>query len=114
MSLQEEMTPILNVVGRELIAATPEHWQSAELTLEVTQRSKDIQGVSHLISSPEGHRDIVTPTEELMSATHNLVRLCESHQQPFQALKFVVSQDEAEGWRFHSNWSYSNASKGRE
>ena len=106
MSLHEEMTPVLNAIGQELISATPEHWRAAELTLEIEQRSEETQGIAHLITSPEGHRDLIAPTEELVNATHRLIVLCERYRQPFRGLKFSVTQSEAGAWQFQSDWSY--------
>jgi hypothetical protein len=106
LSLEIELTPILNTIGRELIAATPETWASAELLLEVTNTSQATEGMAHSISSPEGQRDLVVPTGELMDATFDLLLTCRRHDKSFRALTFTVQSDAEGNWRFNSRWFY--------
>ncbi len=106
MSLHEEMTPWLNHIGRELIAATPEHWLSAQLLLKIEATSKTTQSMAHEISCPDGMRDVVAPTDELMDATCALVQMCEAHQKPFLEMDFTARSDPGGNWRFHVEWKY--------
>lgn len=106
MPLHEKITPLLNQIGRELIAATPEHWFSAQLLLKVELTSKTTQGMAHEISCPDGLRDVVAPTDELMNATCALVQACEVHQKPFQEMNLTVRSDPDGNWRFHVEWKY--------
>lgn len=106
MSLENEIAPILNAIGRELITATPEIWTSAELVVEVTYTAQRTEGMAHFISSPEGHGEVVVPTQELMDATFALLRTYRQHNKSFSALTFTVQLDAEGSWRFNSKWSY--------
>ena len=106
MSLQSEQTPILNAIGSALIAATPEHWKSVTLELVATQPTTLTVGLVHTITSPEGHRDLITPTEDLMAATTELQCLCERYGRPFARIVFEVSCDANGSWNFASDLSY--------
>jgi hypothetical protein len=63
---------VLKAIGNALIAVTPEHWKSATLELLATQATTLMVGLVHTITTPEGHRDLIAPTEELMAATARL------------------------------------------
>lgn len=106
MSLQEVMTSLLNQIGRELIAATPEHWLSAQLLLKIEATSETTQGIAHEIFCPDGLHDVVVPTDELMDATFALAKTCEVHQKPFRELNFTARSDPTGNWRFHVEWKY--------
>jgi hypothetical protein len=106
VSLEAELSPLLSAVGRELIAATPESWASAQLSLVIAPTTATTEAVSHAITSPEGLRDLVVPTEDLMRATACLVQACRAVGRPFRELLFTVRSDARGAWRFQSEWIY--------
>jgi len=100
VSIEADLSPLLSAVGRELIAATPESWTAAQLALVVRPTSGTMGAVSHVITSPEGLRDLVVATEDLMNATATLVQACKAHGRPFRELLFTVQSDAEGAWRF--------------
>lgn len=106
MALEAELSPLLSAIGRALIAATPESWCSAQLSLAVAPTSESTEGVSHVISSPDGLRDLVVPTEDLMEATAGLLQACKAHGKPFHKLLFTARSETDGTWRFQTEWAY--------
>lgn len=105
-TIQDEQTPILQDIGSALIEATPEHWRAAVLELTPTQPASGVFGLRHRITSPEGYRDIVTATDELMDATIRLHNLCEKHGQLFSRIVFEIRCSLNDEWHFDSRWEY--------
>lgn len=66
-------------VVNALIAATPETWNAAEMSVE----REDVEGRESMmihISSPEGLRDIVGPTDEIYMGLYQLSDLYREHR----------------------------------
>jgi hypothetical protein len=106
MEFLEEQTQILNDIGRSLIEATPEHWRSALLELRTTHPTLATVGLTLIISSPEGFRDLVGPTDDLQDASTRLQLLSEREGRPFTAVRFSISCDSAGQWKFNTTWDY--------
>jgi hypothetical protein len=68
-TLQELEIPIQEEVVRAVIALTPERWRAAVLMVRCSEEG-GIEGCEHVISSPEGHREPVTPSDGLFDAPH--------------------------------------------
>lgn len=98
---QKQQSEIYPDIGRELIAATPEHWNSAILEL---QDKGDT--VSHSIFSDEGHRDIVSATMELFEHTRRLELLFKKYGAMFKSARFRVWLDESQEWQFNVQYEY--------
>lgn len=97
-SLQGEQQPVFERLAGALIEATPESW--LEATLELTPKQHgSIVSLAHSIYSNEGRREIVEPTEELYSATHNLQLVSERYGDHWSSCIFRVFQ-EGQAWRF--------------
>jgi hypothetical protein len=98
MSLQEEQAPIFKRIASALVEATPEWWSSATLELSVRETLEGVD-IAHCISNAEFPRDFVTPTDELSSATRELVLASQRHQDGWKRCLFRVTQ-EGDAWRF--------------
>ncbi len=64
-------TPIVQEICANLIRIMPPHWNSVVLTLEVPEHGPG-SGLTHVISSPEGHGEVVMPTMDVFAATRKL------------------------------------------
>ena len=103
-SLQELEAPIEKRIADALIEATPECWCAARL--EVSIREEDgVVGMPHTISSPEGRREVVAPTDEIMAATFELRELFRQHGRSWRRLVFDVTS-EGEAWRYVARYAY--------
>jgi len=110
-TIQDEQTPILQDIGSALIEATPQHWRVAVLELATTHLATGVVGLQHCVTSPEGHGDLVMPTDELMEATRRLQALCEQHGQLFSRVVFEIRCDSDDEWHFDSRWEYPASNK---
>ena len=63
--------PLFEALFLALIRNLPSHWNGAVLTLEAPPQGLG-HGVSRSIRSPEGHLDIVSPSEDLLRATRKV------------------------------------------
>jgi hypothetical protein len=103
--LQQAETPIDQAIVNELIALTPEWWKTA--LLEVTHSSEaGIEKMSHIISSPEGHRDIVTASDELFQATYNLATLFKKNGSIWKKATYRASIEKDGTWTYTVDFEY--------
>ncbi len=98
---QRQQSEIYSNIGKELIAATPEHWNSA--ILELLDRGET---VAHTIVSDEGHPDIVSPTMDLFEHTRKLELLFKQYKTMFKSASFRVWLNENNEWQFNVQYEY--------
>src|SRR5437763_359058 len=103
-------TPAEDAIHREianqLIAATPEWWDYARLSL--TFASADgVDSCEHEISNPSHPGDVVVATDELMAATRALGLLYKQKGHPLRQAVYEVSQRADGQWEFKSQFSYA-------
>ena len=104
-NLQREETPLDQEIVREVIALTPDSWRAA--TLEVTYSEEDgVQRYAHVISSPEGHKAPIMPSEALFDATHRLGLLFERHGRRWRAVTYRVDLEDDGELRYVADFSY--------
>jgi hypothetical protein len=97
-------TPVVQEICITLIRIIPPHWNSVALTLGVPEHGLG-QGLSHSISSPEGHNDVVMPTPEVFAASRKLELGWVERKSTFK--KAVVSaQRNGEDWAIKSEYEY--------
>jgi|SRR6185295_20012366 len=105
-TLQELERPIDEAIVDQLVQATPEWWKAA--VLEITRAAKpgEIEGFAHLVSSPEGHRDIVHATEEIFHLTIQLADLFASFGKAWQRVVYSIRQGPTGDWRYTADFEY--------
>lgn len=84
-SLMEEICAILG-------DAMPKHWQTAALTLTPTAKGFG-NNLTHEISSPEGHAEMVQPPTELLQATKRLERYWVENEATFKQAVISATRD---------------------
>jgi hypothetical protein len=103
-------TPLHDQIAKELIALTPEHWRSVRLRLvrkTVPPEAGVIgQGIAHSISSPEGHREVVMPGDDLFARTHALDTLFRQYGAEWLVAEYVVSANPAGVWSWDVSFTY--------
>ena len=104
-ALQEEETPIDKAIVDELVTLTPEWWGAAVLTIEYS-KDGDVEKYSHEISSPEGHKEPVTPSEELFDLTHRLGLLFRRHGKQWKRATYRANAGRDETWRYTVDFEY--------
>lgn len=105
MTLPARQAPIDQRIASALIAATPDHWDAAQMVVERIDLGTE-EKMSISISSPQGLRDPVAPTEEIYEYLYQLSDLYRSEVKMWVAVKYnVFKQDDAE-WRFSAEFEY--------
>ena len=89
------------------IRNVPPSWKAATLTLKAPDHGLGT-GVSHSITSPEGRRDIVFPSDELMLATRKFELGSVKHKLDWKKLVVSVEKD-GESWKSKIDFDYGDA-----
>ncbi len=95
----ELVHPTVDALTRALIGATPASWRAAQLVITFT-------GAAPVISSPEGHRDVVALTPAIETAIAELARLRLARRLGWTA-GVLMARQEADGtWAAAIDWHY--------
>ncbi len=106
LSLQEEERPIDEEIANELIALTPESWQSAILEVTYEADAGGDEGYSHEIYSPEKRREQVEPSDELFLATRRLALLFQKHGHQWKRVKYTIVRQDDGTWKCAAAFDY--------
>jgi hypothetical protein len=101
----ERQGPIHTAIVNELIALKPEWWNAVTLTVGVATPD-GIQSMPHEITSPEGHREPITSSEQLFDLTRQLFRLFQECGQPWKQVMYEVSLDPEGAWKWKGAFTY--------
>lgn len=104
-SLVERQAPIDREVVNALIAATPETWSAAEMFVEREQDSSH-EKMKIEISSPEGHRDLVGPTDEIYAGLYNLSDLFREYGKVWSQLVYRANLTPEGNWKYTIRFDY--------
>lgn len=103
--LMQSQMPIDRALATALIEATPESWNAALLLAE-----RRVDGARESfrieITSPEGLRDLVSATPEVMEHVKALSDLHVRHERPWVSVRFAVSQKPSGEWRYEADFAY--------
>ncbi len=106
MTLQEHEGPIDAQIVWLLVSALPSSWRSAQLEIEFEPQPDGSEGFVHRIRSPEGHREIVSPPDELYTITFNLYDLFLGAGRPWKRVKYLVTAKEGTDWDYRVTFEY--------
>ena len=104
-SLQCEETHLDQEIVKEVIALTPESWRSAMLVVTYSDEG-GVQRYAHEISNPQGRREPITPSDELLDATHRLGQLFEKHGRRWRVVTYRIDIDGDGEGRYVAEFSY--------
>ena len=105
MTLQEKQAPIDAAIVRAMISATPETWQAIQV-VAFREANATVESVRIEIASPEGHHDLVAPTEELQDALLDLLSVFNQHGSPWRKVEYQASVGADGNWRFAADFAY--------
>lgn len=88
-----------------VIAATPEHWNCAAMYVERKEVAA-LEKMSIVISSPEGNREPISPTDEIYAALYKLSDLYRSAPKHWLSVIYNVSLMSDEQWNYTVDFSY--------
>lgn len=98
---QRQQAEIYREIARELIASTPEHWDSAVLELSVSE-----EGIGHSICSDEEHIDAVVPSMELFGHVRQLELLFLRYECLWKVATFRVFLVPDGNWSYQVDYEY--------
>lgn len=103
--LQEEEASIDEEIVNELIELTPEPWHSA--ALEVTYSTENgVEKYAHVISSLEGHKEPVFPSDKLYAATRELGLLFRRHGKQWRQARYEIRLQQDDSWKYTVDFEY--------
>jgi hypothetical protein len=105
-TLQEQQGPIDRLIVSELIAATPEWWNSATYEIERFVEAGNIEKYRQVITSPEKHRDIVSPTEELYNAVIQLADIFKERGEVWRKATYKIELLPDNSWKYNVKFDY--------
>jgi hypothetical protein len=105
-TLQERERAIDESIVEQLVQATPEWWKAAVLKITRSTKPGGIEGFAHLITSPEGYRDVVQATDETFQLTMQLADLFTTFGKPWQQVVYSVSQSANGSWKYTADYGY--------
>ena len=89
----------------ELIELTPDSWNAAVLEV-VYSAEQGIEKYAHVILSPEGHKDLIYPSEKIFAATHQLGLLFRRYGRRWRKAKYEVRLQDDGTWKYIVDFEY--------
>jgi hypothetical protein len=104
-ALKEEETPIDQEIVNELVELTPEWWKAAVLDVTFSEDG-GVERYEHVISSPEGHKEPVDSSAELLDATYRLGQVFRRHGRHWKTAKYAIYLKQDNSWKYTVDFSY--------
>ena len=104
-ALQEEETPIDQEIVNELVELTPEWWKAAVLDVSFSDEG-GVERYEHVISNPEGHKEPIDPSAELLDATYRLGQVFRRHGRHWRTAKYAIHLRQDGSWKYTVDFSY--------
>lgn len=96
--------PAVQEICITLIRIIPRHWNAVALILDVPEYGMG-KGLTHSIKSPEGHKDVVTPTMEVFAATRKFELGWIERKSTFKRA-IISAQRDGEDWSIKSDYEH--------
>jgi hypothetical protein len=104
-NLKDEETPIDREIVNELVELTPEWWKAA--VLDVSFSEKDgVARYEHVISSPEGQKEPIDPSAELLDATYRLGQVFRRHGRHWRNAGYSIHLQQDGKWKYTVDFGY--------
>lgn len=109
MTLQDEETPIDQEIVNEVVELIPEAWDRAVLEVEYSIDDRG-EAFEHTIFSPDGHRDLVEPSDLIYDATFRLQQLFRKYDGIWTKVRYEIAIDD-EGVTYKARFDSSPITK---
>lgn len=103
--LIDDQHPVDLKIANELVAATPEHWNSAMLELTRSVDGKD-ERVYLSIRNEERLRELVTPTDDLYALSAELAGVFRKHGANWRKIIYRASLQADGSWKWRAGYEY--------
>lgn len=104
-TLQELQAPIDKQIVEGLISATPETWNKAEMLVERHQEGTS-ERMTITITSPEGHRDPISATDEIYEGLYRLADCFSGQGRIWTRVFYSIELDPNNHWKFKVEFAY--------
>jgi hypothetical protein len=104
-NLQKEEALLDQEIASELIELTPEWWTSIILDIEYSFEF-GMEKYTHVISSSEGHKDIIEPSDKLFDATDRLGKLFQRHGKRWRRATYNLQLANDGNWKYIVTFGY--------
>lgn len=104
-SLVEKHAPIDAEIANALIGATPDTWDKAEMSVTRVQDG-EIEKMKILISSPEGHQDVITPSDEIYAGLYKLSDVFREHGTLWTEVFYSIGLTAEGKWKYQVKFTY--------
>ena len=108
-TLQSEQEPLDLRIVQEITSIAPEKWKSVRMEASREPGAGGAETLRVTITSPEGHRDIVIPTDKLLLAVRELSLVFHRYKHPWQAVRYYAEQLAGGSWSFRAEYKYDPA-----
>ncbi len=105
MTLQEQQLPIDGQLISALIAATPETWNAAALQV-IRGDEEGNERMEVEITSPEGHKEPISATEEIYEALYALSDCFRAYGKLWKKAIYVAEMGTDQNWLYKSSFEY--------
>ena len=104
--LEKEEGPIDREMADAIVEASPEWWKAVAMDVEHSQKPGGTEGFKHLIFSPEGHRDLVEPTDRIYATTFRLFDLFKRHGRTWKKVRYTIAMRADGNWDYAAEFNY--------
>lgn len=108
-TLQEQQFEIDRGIIEEVVAATPESWNAAVLTVERVERpGSDVETLAVEIRSPEGHPEVIVPPDELYELVRRLDLVIRGATgRAWRSVRYLITHDPSDdSWGANAKFEY--------
>lgn len=103
--LQDEEGPLDEAIVNEVVELTPQWWRAVALDVSYSADG-GIEKYSHVISSLDGHKEPVFPSDRLYAATHELGLLFRRHGTQWKRARYELRLQDDGSWKYNVTFEY--------
>ncbi len=104
----EEQTILNKNILKSMISATPETWNRIRLIVEYTGTEGGYDNLNFLFESPDGHSEIIVPTEEVYDSVTKLFNTNSMNGKRWRKLICLSFIDTDSKWKMECDYEYDN------
>jgi hypothetical protein len=102
--LQELERPIDEAISRSLVELIPDTWDSIQL--EITRDDANEDTFAHVITGPQGHRELIMPSDTIFEHTFKLADLFSSFGKLWKKVVYTVERKADGNWKYSADFIY--------
>jgi hypothetical protein len=104
-NLQQEQTPIDEAIVTEIVELTPQWWRAIAFDVAYSTEG-GIDRYAHAISSLDGYKEPVFPSDKLFAATNELGSLFRRHGRQWRRARYEIRLQDDGSWKYMVAFEY--------